>query len=158
LLLHIVILPGVSIAGNIYESHVTRVSDGDTFSIKHQGNILKIRIFGVDCPEMGQTYGEEAKAFAERILPLGQPVKWEYLYTDSFKRAVAIVYLSDGSTLQKTLIEEGLAWVYERYCDRPICDDWRSVESQARATGTGLWQETDSMPPWEWRKNKREQR
>ena len=158
LLLHVIILPGVSFAGSIYESPVTRISDGDTFSIRHQGNIFKIRVFGIDCPEMGQTYGEEAKAFAQRILPIGQAVKWEYLYTDRFKRVVAIVYLSDGSTLQEALIQEGLAWVYERYCDRPICEDWRSMESQARAKGAGLWLRADSIPPWEWRKSKRGQR
>lgn len=107
---------------------------------------------------MGQSYGEEAKSFAERILPVGQIVKWEYLYTDPFKRAVAIVYLPDGSTLQEALIHEGLAWVYERYCDRPICEDWRSAESQAREKGAGLWVGADSIPPWEWRKSKRGQR
>lgn len=158
LLLHVIILPGVSIAGSIYESPVTRISDGDTFSIRYQENIFKIRVFGIDCPEMGQTYGEEAKAFVQRILPIGRAIKWEYLYTDRFKRAVAIVYLSDGSTLQEALIQEGLAWVYERYCDRPICEDWRSMESQARAKGVGLWLRADSIPPWEWRKSKHGQR
>lgn len=158
LLLHVIIIsPGVSYAETIYESTVTRISDGDTFSVLFQGKPLKIRIYGIDCPEMGQQFGEEAKNVAERALGLNQAVKWEYLYTDPFKRAVAIVYLSDGMTLQEILINAGLAWVDGRYCDRPICGTWRYLESQAQENREGLWSRSDSIPPWEWRNYKRRQ-
>ena len=55
----------------------------------------------------------------------------EPVTTDRHGRTVAFVRV--GATLvNKELIRQGLAWVFTRYCDRPICQGWKKLEVEAR--------------------------
>ena len=47
------------------------------------------------------------------------------------------------------LIREGLAWVFTRYCDRPICQGWKALEEEARKARRGLWSMPNPVPPWD---------
>jgi endonuclease YncB( thermonuclease family) len=38
---------------------------------------------------------------------------------------------------------KGLAWVYDMYCKKDICDKWRLLEKEARQSKTGLWLQDD---------------
>lgn len=48
-------------------AEVTRIIDGDTICIQHDGKEQSIRIDGIDCPETrgdgGQLYGDKAESF-----------------------------------------------------------------------------------------------
>jgi endonuclease YncB( thermonuclease family) len=63
--------------------------------------------------------------------------------------------LVDSFNLNEELIRVGLAWVYSRYCDRPVCENWIGLESEAREAKRGLWRDTNPIPPWEFRRKKR---
>ena len=91
---------------------VTRVVDGDPFYVDTGA---KIRLYGIDCPESDQRYGDEAAAFIKRLC-LGKTVRLSCLYNDQCGRKICKVRLSDGSDLNRLLLENGLAWVYSRYC------------------------------------------
>ena len=52
------------------------------------------------------------------------------------------------------MVQAGYAWVYKRYCDKPFCEYWLTLENEAMTDKLGLWQEPDPIPPWEWRKRK----
>jgi endonuclease YncB( thermonuclease family) len=43
---------------------VVRVSDGDTITVLEGGRQYKIRLEGIDAPELGQAYGRVSKDFA----------------------------------------------------------------------------------------------
>ena len=47
---------------------VVDVADGDTITIepKHGGARSKVRLHGIDAPEMGQPYGQVAKSFVAK--------------------------------------------------------------------------------------------
>ena len=56
------------------------------------------------------------------------------------------------------MLEEGMAWHYEKYDHNKRM---RDAEQSARAAKKGLWGQCDSVPPWDWRtaeKNEREKR
>jgi micrococcal nuclease len=57
--------------------------------------------------------------------------------------------------LNKKLIEEGLAWVYLRYCYSPRCHQWEQLQVKAQEGKRGLWQNKRPIAPWEFRKRKR---
>ena len=45
-----------------WQGEVISIYDGDSLQIRNiKGEIVKIRVYGVDCPEIGQPYGDEAR-------------------------------------------------------------------------------------------------
>jgi len=130
---------------------LARVSDGDTIVVKSDKDLLKVRLYGIDCPEIEQPQGEQAKGLVAALMAPGSGVQLEAVDVDRFGRTVAIVTLPDGSILQERLLSEGFAWVFDRYCKRPECAGWRELESAARMGGVGIWA-GEPIPPWEWRK------
>jgi len=73
------------------------------------GPPIKVRLHGIDCPEIGQDFGSRAKAFASEIV-FGQVVKVVPRETDRYGRTVADVILVDGRILNHELVRAGLAW------------------------------------------------
>lgn len=131
---------------------VTRVVDGDTLVLEALGqNSVKIRLYGIDCPEGGQEAGGEATETAEHLTK-GQTFEVEEQGLDRYGRIVAILWLPDGSTLQEGLLRAGVAWVAPRYCKRPECREWKAMEETASRERRGLWRYPQPIPPWEWRK------
>jgi len=112
--------------------------------------IIKVRLYGIDCPELSQNYGQEAKRFTESLV-LSKKVTVEKKDTDIYGRVVGLVYLPDGTLLNEELVKNGYAWVYDTYCTDSVCSTWKTLEQQARQQGKGLWQDSNPIPPWEYR-------
>lgn len=149
------LLQGVCFAESAFYATVTKISDGDTLHVTTGTDLIKIRVYGIDCPEIEQPQGQEAKAFVLGLLPLGASARLLPVDVDRYGRTVAIVYLPDSSTLEDALIQAGYAWVYGRYCTRPECGAWSDKEDAARRDGVGLWGAPGPVPPWEWRRGAR---
>lgn len=109
--------------GNLTVSKINRVYDGDTFFCDipwiHQliGDNMKIRVMGIDTPEMRGGTEEEKKAavvskeFAEDILFKGERIELRNIGRGSFFRIIAEVWV-DGVNLGDLLLENGLAVQY----------------------------------------------
>lgn len=128
------------------------ITDGDTFIMLGEGNTqVKIRLYGIDCPEKKQDFGTVARQFtADKVF--GKQVTIEEKNKDRYGRTVAIVHLPDGNILNEELLKAGLAWHYTVYDDNA---EWSLLEAVARQNRIGLWQMDDPTPPWEFRKKKR---
>lgn len=143
-----------------FPAEVLSVHDGDSITARRVGPVrqkpLKIRVYGIDCPELGQPYGNEARELAARILK-GKTVDIVPAQkAKSYRREVGgIVLLEDMLVIQDALVSAGLAWVDDRYCKLPVCDLWRLHQREARAARRGLWADPDPVPPWTWRKMQR---
>ncbi len=126
------------------ESYVTILSalDGDSLVTK---NGSEIRLFGVDCPEFGQPFAEEARRFTRRSTA-GVRVRLEEITRDIHGRTVARVFLPDGRDLGAELVRQGYAWWFRKYA--PDRTDLKALEAEARAAGRGLWSDHDPVPPW----------
>jgi len=94
---------------NIYEQvHVDRIIDGDTI----ESNKTSIRLLGINAPERGELYYEEAKVFLEDLI-LNKTVNLKYgkeMY-DKYQRVLAYVFL-DNTNINLKLVEEGFANYY----------------------------------------------
>lgn len=135
------------------EGIIIRIADGDTLTVINKDNIkIKIRVWGIDCPEINQEYGNKSKELVQSVLSLNSTLRYEPIEIDKYGRTVAIVYLQDGTTLQEFLIYNGAAWVFERYCNMSICDNWRELQSYNQSKGIGLFSSINAVPPWEWRR------
>ena len=135
---------------------VSRVTDGDTIVGKTRDNTnVRIRLYGIDCPELDQPYGKDAQAFLESFL-LGAHVVIEELEPDHYGRVVAVVYLVETQkSIQELLLVEGLAWIYPKYCTRAECLSWLEQQNTAQRLRKGLWSSSSRVPPWIWRKQKK---
>ena len=52
------------------------------------------------------------------------------------------------------LVRAGLAWWFRKYA--PKDEQLATLEAEAEREKRGLWVEPDPIPPWEWRKQRRE--
>ena len=79
-----------------WEGKVVGVHDGDTISVMRDGEAVKVRLAGVDCPEIGQPYGKRAKRFVSD-LAFGKEVQVRAETKDKYGRIVGWVTLPDGT-------------------------------------------------------------
>jgi endonuclease YncB( thermonuclease family) len=140
---------GASTAGAAITGRAS-VIDGDTIEIHGR----RIRLHGVDTPEMGQVCrdGRGAAYACGRTASsaLASRIGWATVScvgtdTDRYGRTVAICRA--GTTdLGAWLVAEGHGLAFRRYGS-----DYVSEEDEARRHRRGLWA-GDFTPPWEWRR------
>ncbi|AWI83182.1 nuclease [Alloyangia pacifica] len=108
-----------------------RVIDGDTFDV---GDV-RVRLFGVDAPERGQTCGGGAKptwacgawvTSEVRARYEGRRASCARRDTDRYGRAVARCSV-DGEDVGRELVSEGLAFAYRAYSLDYDLDEKRAV-------------------------------
>jgi micrococcal nuclease len=141
------VLGAMTIAGR-----VVGVIDGDTIRVTHDLRSVKVRLYGIDCPELKQTGGKEARALVRR-LAFGRVLHIESKGEDRYKRIIGRVHLLSGNTLSRELVKAGLCWWYKRYA--PDDETLAELEAEARAEKRGLWVDHSPTPPWEWRQQRR---
>ena len=134
-----------------WEGSVTKVTDGDTIDVRRSGTgeEVTIRLYGIDTPETDQPHGRKASRALGNMVS-GSEVRIEKVDTDPYGRTVALVF-QGARPVNEVLVRRGHAWVYDRYCERPVCRGWKHLESRAKDADKGLWAQDDPTPPWEWR-------
>ena len=130
---------------------VHRVVDGDTLWLKNRGKLLKIRLYGVDSPELDQDYGKKAKKFVSSLTKR-KPVTVYVKYTDQYGRLIGIVVLDDGTVLNQRMLLNGTAWWYRSYAKNEL--SFKILEAYARKKHLGLWAKDNPTAPWIHRKQK----
>lgn len=139
---------------------VVRVVDGDTLEVELPRGVERIRLLGVDTPEVHEgrpevrRMGRRATAFVTE-LAAGRLVQLERDEQaddrDPYDRALRYVVLPDGRNLNATIIEHGYGHAIHGfpYSRR---DAFRELERRARESSRGLWAEdaeaaTDAPEP-----------
>ena len=137
-----------------WSARVLGVTDGDTIKVMGSHNKqVKIRLYGIDCPEKGQAFGKKAKQFTSDMV-FGKVVEVEVMDTDRYGRTVALVAVNK-QILNEELLKAGYAWVYYQYCHEMICHAWADYQFAAKLDKRGLWRDPKPIPPWEFRRKKR---
>jgi micrococcal nuclease len=132
-----------------FTAKVIGVLDGDTIEVLHNQHPERIRLSGIDCPEKGQAFGNNAK-HAASDLAFGKEVTLQTHGHDKYKRTLADVLLLDGTNLNQELVRQGFCWWYRKYA--PGDTVLEGLETEAREARKGLWVDPHPVPPWEWRK------
>lgn len=143
----------LSFPASAFSGKVVGVSDGDTITVMHQGKGERVRLYGIDCPEKGQAFGQKAKRFTSDMV-FGKIVEVEPMATDRYGRTVGFVF-AGRECLNVELIRSGFAWVYVEYCSDKYKQPWGLLEAQARESRSGLWADRSPVAPWAWRREQR---
>ena len=113
---------------------VTRVIDGDTFV----SGPFRVRLFGIDAPEVGERCASEATARLRRLAGNNVRVELGPRTEDAFGRLLYYLYTDGGDSIDETLVAEGLAVAWTR--DGQHRDWLVGVEQEARRDNVGcLW-------------------
>jgi endonuclease YncB( thermonuclease family) len=129
---------------------VAEVVKGDVLVVAHGEKAEKLRVAGVDCPELVQRFGPEARKFTSDLV-LDKEVGIAPLGTDSQGRTIATVTLPDGRTLNQVLLSEGMGWYYDKHPGDGAA--LRSAAAKAIAAKKGLWVDPAPLAPWDFRRD-----
>lgn len=141
------LLSSMVLRAEVISGKVVAVIDGNTLEVfTAENETYKILLHGIDCPELGQEFGERAKMFLEKLI-LNKSVNAEIQGKDRWGNRLAVV-LIDGKDPREELLQEGLAWTAER---NPI-ETFESIKEKAKQKGKGLWKDQEPTPPWIYRR------
>ena len=124
---------------------VVSIHDGDTITVLQGKRQIKVRLFGIDAPELKQPYGKKSKQFLVNLVA-GQMVEVEESGEDRYKRTIGTIYLN-GTDTNAQMVENGYAWAYRKFSKK-----YTAQESKAKSQKLGLWRDKEPIPPWEWRR------
>ena len=133
---------------------VIKVSDGDTITVLDSNNQKhKIRLKGIDAPESQQVYGDiSTQSLSELVYDKEVIVTWDK--KDKYYRILGKVIV-DGRDVNYEQLKKGLAWYYKQY-EKDLNDEdkkkYSEAEEWARNYTEGLWADSNSIPPWEYRR------
>ncbi|ASC71847.1 putative endonuclease [Halomicronema hongdechloris C2206] len=149
-------------AGQVYELVPGSVYDGDTLRVTNGRGDLKIRLCGIDAPEIEQALGIAARDHLRSLLAQGNgslllvPVE-----QDRYGRTVAEIFVplagqAEEIHLNTQMVLDGYAYHYAQYSD--ACPNGRLLaraEEQAQAQQRGIWGDENAVPPWDYRQRHR---
>jgi len=137
-----------------FGARVVTVHEGDRLTIHHEGRSETIYLKDIDCPELKQPYGNQAK-HATAAYVGNREVVVRALKRDRDGRATAEILLQDGRNVGHELLKEGLAW-WQRSASNDA--SLEVLEELARASRKGLWADSNPVPPWKWKAPKKTSR
>lgn len=127
---------------------VTKVIDGDTFWVQDiSGNEIKVRMIGIDAPELKKTNRKEVGRFAREaknylsklILRKKIYLKFDIDKSDQYRRTLAYVFLPNGTFVNEKLVKEGYAMAMTVPPNVKYSGKFLMLQQQARNSRRGLW-------------------
>lgn len=140
------------------EGTCLKVLDGDTIIFREAGAVdsIKIRLWGIDAPEKGQTFGAEATRKLARLiehksvlLRFHEEARESAEGRDGYSRDLATIFRK-GRNINLELVKGGYAWHYAYYAAEET--ELAEAERQARADGRGLWADAHPQEPRQFRR------
>jgi len=134
---------------------VSRVIDGDTVDVNIVRQVARVRVMGIDAPEMGHDGQEDecgadaATASLSNLLPVGMTVQLVRDVAaedmDSYGRLLRYVEVS-GIDVGEQMVEQGMAeaWYPPSAAVPGRYSVYKQEETRAQASATGLW----ALCPW----------
>ncbi len=133
---------------------VDRIVDGDTIDVIIDGEVERVRLIGIDTPEVAreafadrpaqvaECFGDEASAYVASLLAEGDPVRLErdVVPRDDFGRLLAYVYrASDGVFVNYEIVRQGYAQPLTIPPNVTFSELMVEAARDAEADDAGLW-------------------
>ena len=136
-------------------ARVLTVHDGDTITVRIDGHNEKVRLVGIDSPELQDERSEyrdagyAARNYArsriggETVTLEAEPRQGD---RDSYGRLLRYVILDDGTNINEDLVRKGYAHVYDKF-NFTLKPRFKAAEAEAKREKLGVWK----LPPGRWR-------
>lgn len=130
---------------------VIDVNSGDVITVFNLNRPVRVRLLGVDAPEMNQPFGDVAKKhLADLVFDKSVLVEYSGIGPDSSLSGRVLLGSSDVGA---QMIRDGAAWVDPGNRHRLTATDrevYQQSEQAARSERRGLWQDENPIAPWEF--------
>lgn len=131
---------------NLEEVYVTKVVDGDTFVYNKNGKNIKVRLIGVNTPELhhpfkGEEYfGKEAKDFTkDKIYNKKVFLEKDIEDLDKYDRELRYVWISGDEMLNDELLLEGCGEIMNIKPNNKYEKEFREALKKAKIEKKGMW-------------------
>ncbi|MEM6398787.1 MAG: thermonuclease family protein [Cyanobacteria bacterium P01_D01_bin.116] len=139
---------------------VKPVYDGDTITVKRNGEKLKVRFACIDSPELKQPMGKKSRDYLRGLISRSQGrVGLNIIKSDRYGRSVAEVWINTPEAgielVQSLMLVTGNAYLYERY--KNDCPSWKPMrfsQEYAKSNKIGVWG-GEYEKPWEYRRRRK---
>jgi endonuclease YncB( thermonuclease family) len=143
-------LPCQSSAASLF-GKVIEVNSGDVITIFNLNRPVRVKLLGVDAPEMDQTFGDVAKKHLSDLV-FDKSVLVEYSGISADSSLTGRVLLNNAD-IGAQMIRDGAAWFDVNNVSRlsvPDREIYQQSELAARNERRGLWQAEHPIAPWEF--------
>ena len=126
---------------------VTRVIDGDTLTITRNGDTERIRLIGVDTPELHDPR-KPVECYAQQASDYTKSLQEQQIYLetdptqdsiDRYGRTLAYVWTEARRLINYDLIAEGYAHEYTYNDPYRYQSKFRAAQQHAQSAQSGLW-------------------
>jgi len=119
---------------------VSKVIDGDTIELS---NGEKVRLLGINSPEIGEPFGLDAKKYLSEMVE-GKNVHLENdsNLRDGYGRLLAFVFIDDKN-INVDLVRSGLAHTFELNKLSKYVKELKDAENYAMANQLGIWKKSN---------------
>lgn len=132
--------------------------DGDTIDVLSNGQVYRVRLYGIDTPERGQRFAKEATEFMEALVSSG-----DYISVETSKRGFHKRWIGEVSvhgvgknksiiSINRSMVRAGFAWVQEDIINNR--KDYFDNYIYAQKNLLNIHGEKFMVNPAEYRKNK----
>ena len=131
---------GAAVAQDPATATVTKIVDGDTIDVVHEGRELRVRLLNVDTPEIDECLAEDAADFLEGRIPPGTEVEleWDQGRQDRYGRELTGV-LEGDSLVNAEIARAGLGVAVLFEPNDRFYDEVLAAQEAAEAAGIGLF-------------------
>jgi len=132
--------------GGFLRAQVVSVHGGDTITVLIDNRQEKVRLIGIDAPELDQApWGVQARD-ALRGLVDSKTVRLETDITlrDQYKRLLAYVYVGE-MLVNLEMVRQGQAVLYTVPPNVAHVEDYQKAQQEAREAGRGVWDRDKPM-------------
>lgn len=139
--------PEGSIPEDAVAATVTYVHDGDTLYLDDGSGETKVRLIGIDAPELAdrdtaeECFGPEATGILRMMLPEGAEV-WtthDVEAQDRFGRELLYLFTEDGTFVNRALVLAGAGEAIRVGPNDRYWPELQEAEADARTAGAGMW-------------------
>lgn len=136
---------------------VEKIYDGDTIGAVVAGRFEKIRLLGIDAPEMDQRpWGKKARECLRSLISVaGSEISLEYDIDrrDKYGRILAYIWTQDRKMINEEMMKKGCAVLFTFSPNVRYAELFRSAQKKAQEDKAGLWGENGLQEsPLDYRK------
>lgn len=133
--------PGQPLVGDAEPVTVASITDGDTIRVSAEGSTdTPVRLIGINSPESGECYAEEAALALAALVPVGSSIGMtrDVSEVDDFGRLLRYLWLG-GMSMNEEMVRRGVA-ISRRYPpDTAMAERLERAQADARESQLGLW-------------------
>lgn len=134
-----------------------KIYDGDTIGAVVKGSFEKVRLIGIDAPEMAQRpWGKKARKSLEALLAASDSkilLEYDVEQRDKYGRILGYLWTQDGRLINEELLKKGSVVLFTYPPNVKYVKRLQTAQKMARDNKSGIWGENGLREmPYEYRK------